>query len=87
MEYVLRPVKEPDLPEPLGLTQCHADYEQSPFLSGGKTENLKIAVFDHPARLFCEIVAHKGKLTGLYSYTFDFSIWDANEFMYLDCLF
>ncbi|MCK8495342.1 GNAT family N-acetyltransferase [Spirosoma sp. RP8] len=37
--------------------------------------------------LNCLVVEVAGKLIGFSTYTFDFSTWDAQKFIYLDCLY
>jgi GNAT superfamily N-acetyltransferase len=87
MNYVIRPVQTHELAELLQLLQEHAAYERTGFSPEGKLERLSAAIFRQPARLFCEVVAYEQKIIGFVSYTFDFSTWDAAEFLYMDCLF
>jgi GNAT superfamily N-acetyltransferase len=87
MEYQIRPVRQDDLDELLVLMQEHADYERAGFSPSGKKEKLGVALFGGPPRLHCRVVETKNGLTGYVSYTFDYSTWDAAEFMYMDCLF
>lgn len=87
INYVIRPVQKHELAELLPLLQEHAAYEQCSFSPEGKLERLSAAIFQQPAKLFCEVVAIEKKLIGFVSYTFDYSTWDAGEFMYMDCLF
>lgn len=83
----IRPVEPADLDELLIMMQEHADFERAAFNPGGKKDNLYTVLFNEPQRLHCRVVTMDEKLVGFVSYTFDFSTWDAAEFMYMDCLF
>jgi hypothetical protein len=52
----------------------------------GKAERLADALF-LSKRLHGLVVEQGSELIGYATYTFDYSTWDAAEFMYLDCLF
>jgi GNAT superfamily N-acetyltransferase len=86
-EYDIRSVKENDLEELLILIGEHADFERAPFDPSADKEKLRTALFDQPTRLNCWVVEQQAKLTGYVSFTFDFSTWDAAQFMYMDCLY
>jgi GNAT superfamily N-acetyltransferase len=85
--HIIRPVNPADLDELLEMMQEHADFEQAAFSAEGKKDKLHIALFQQPAKLHCWVVAIDEHLVGFVSYTFDYSTWDAAEFMYMDCLF
>src|SRR5260221_6575878 len=87
MEYLIRPVRQDDLDELLVLMQEHARYEKAEFSPEGKKERLMIALFGNPHKLNCQVVETERGLAGFVSYTFDYSTWDASDFMYMDCLF
>lgn len=87
MEYQIRPVQPNDLDELLVLMQEHAVYEKAGFSLNGKKEKLGVALFGKSPRLYCRVVETKNGPAGYVSYTFDYSTWDAAEFMYMDCLF
>jgi L-amino acid N-acyltransferase YncA len=85
--YTIRLVREGDLDELLLMMQEHADYEKAAFSPDGKKERLKKALFNKFPKLNCWIVEAGGRLAGFVSYTFDYSTWDAAEFVNMDCLF
>ena len=87
MEYLIKEIKKADLPRLIELCKCHADYEQVPYDAIHKFDLLKSALFSDNKRLYCFVVEYHSQLIGYYSYTFDFSTWDAKTFMYLDCLY
>jgi GNAT superfamily N-acetyltransferase len=87
MEYRIRTCEEKDLTGLLELCGKHAAYEEAAYNPEGKDELLSAALFSTLPKLFCHVVETKGQLAGYFTYTFDFSTWDACEFLYLDCLY
>ncbi len=86
-DYIIRPVNKNDLDSLLILMQEHADYEQAAFNPANKKEKLETALFGQPVKLNCWVVEQGENLNGFVSFTFDFSTWDAADFMYMDCLY
>lgn len=87
MEYLIRPCEAKDLSALVRLCQNHAEYEQATYQNAGKEELLRIALFAENPKLFCMVIESDNQLGGYFSYTFDFSTWDAQSFLYLDCLY
>ncbi|MDQ6528714.1 GNAT family N-acetyltransferase [Flavobacterium sp. LHD-85] len=87
MEYSIRNCKVSDLPKLVILCQKHAEFEKAEFSPEGKEEGLKNAIFGQNPKLFCLVVATEETIVGYASYTFDFSTWNAQTFLYMDCLF
>lgn len=87
MEYIIRECEENDLTELVELCGKHSDFEQSIYNSTGKEILLKNAIFSDSPKLFCSVIESNNKLQGYFSYTFDYSTWDAQTFLYLDCLY
>jgi GNAT superfamily N-acetyltransferase len=87
MEYLIRKIEIPDLPRFTELCENHAAYEMSNYDTHGKVDALQRAIFSESQKLHCFVVEHDSKLVGYYTYTFDFSTWDARTFMHLDCLY
>jgi GNAT superfamily N-acetyltransferase len=85
--YKIRPIQTDDIDELLVMMQEHADYEQAAFSPEGKKERLIPALFSNPPKLYCWLVEMEQGLAGFVSYTFDYSTWDAADFLYMDCLF
>lgn len=87
MEYIIRKCEPTDLNGLVDLCKKHSAYEYAEYSSLSKQDLLKGAIFaDHP-KLFCFIIESNEKLAGYFTYTFDFSTWDAKTFLYLDCLY
>lgn len=87
MQYLIRVCKENDLDKLVVLCEKHAEYEQALYNSNGKKEKLHFALFSETRQLHCLVVEVAGEIVGYATYTFDFSTWDAQRFIYLDCLF
>ncbi|WP_183579561.1 GNAT family N-acetyltransferase [Mucilaginibacter sp. X5P1] len=86
-DYLIRAVTENDLDELMLMIQEHADYELAEFTPEHKKERLRKTIFSEHAKLNCWVVEQQEKLTGYVTYTFDYSTWDAADFMYMDCLY
>ncbi|MGB4776177.1 MAG: GNAT family N-acetyltransferase [Daejeonella sp.] len=87
MEFIIRKCCESDLDRLVELCKNHADYEQAAYQAQGKKELLKEAIFSEHNRLNCFIIEVDQSVAGYFTYTFDFSTWDARQFLYLDCLY
>ncbi|MBL0736344.1 GNAT family N-acetyltransferase [Flavobacterium sp. GN10] len=87
MEYSIRNCEISDLSKLVVLCQKHAEFEKADYNPEGKKEHLKKALFDENPKLFCLVVTTEETIVGYASYTFDFSTWNAQTFLYMDCLF
>ena len=87
MEYIIRACTEKDLPRLVELCSKHSEFEQASYDPTGKADLLKIALFSDSPKLFCSVIEADENLQGYFSYTFDYSTWDAQTFLYLDCLY
>jgi ribosomal protein S18 acetylase RimI-like enzyme len=87
MDYLIRKIAQNDLPALVLMCQKHAEYEQANYEPKGKETALKKAIFGKKSCLFCYIVEINQQIVGYTTYTFDFSTWDAQTFLYLDCLY
>lgn len=87
MDYNVRDCKEDDLDKLVVLCEKHAAYEKAAYAPEGKKERLQQALFSGQRQLNCLVVEVSGHIVGYASYTFDYSTWDAQSFIYLDCLY
>ena len=87
MEYIIRKCEIYDLAALIELCHKHAEYEEASYNRTGKQELLKNAIFSDTQKLHCYVIESNGQLAGYFTYTFDFSTWDAQKFLYLDCLY
>ena len=83
MEYIIRPCEEKDIPSLVVLCKNHATYEEASYTIEGKAELLTAALFADTPKVFCFVIESEAKLVGYFTYTFDFSTWDARTFYIL----
>lgn len=87
MEYKIRDCKPTDLDVLVVLCGKHADYEKADYKTEGKKERLQTALFSENRMLYGIVAEVEDIIIGYATYTFDFSTWDAQKFIYLDCLY
>lgn len=87
MKYIIRKLKKEDLPKLVTLCQAHALYEKATYTKTNKEALLLKNIFDIKNDLQCDVVQREGSLIGYTTYIKQFSTWDANYYVYLDCLF
>ena len=87
MEYNIRPCEQGDLPVLVSLCESHAAHERASYSPDGKQEALQRAIFAGSPSLYCYVVEFRASIVGYFTFTFDFSTWDAQRFLYLDCLY
>jgi GNAT superfamily N-acetyltransferase len=87
MESTLRYAELEDLVHLIGLCADHAAYEQSPYDSSGKAERLGRFLFSDAPELFCLVVECEGAIVGYATFMKEFSTWDADYYVHMDCLF
>lgn len=87
MKYTLRRCLRDDLPPLVKLCGSHASYERAVYVKTDKVTKLAEAILGADPKLHCWVVEVDGMLAGYFSYTFDFSTWDACTFMHLDCVY
>lgn len=87
LNYLIRTCEPHDLHALVELCAAHARFEQATYTKVGKEELLRKALFQETPSLFCWVVEMEGLLAGYTTYTFDYSTWDAQRFLYLDCLY
>ena len=80
-------VSEADFCTVKRIAASHSEFEQANYDSTGKECLLKKALFSDRPKLFCSVIESSNKLQGYFTYTFDYSTWDAHAFLYLDCLY
>lgn len=83
----IRFAKEKDLPEIIGLCHQHALYEKAEFEKDGKQEKLKKHLFSDNPGLKCLVAEVNEEIVGYATYAKQFSTWDADFYIYMDCLF
>ncbi len=86
MTLEIRPLKISDLPFFVELCELHAMYEKTEYHQEGKVEMLKQQMTLN-SDLKILVAEMKGELIGYCSLIKQFSTWDAEFYLYLDCLF
>jgi len=76
-----------DLPQIIELCKEHAEYERAEYEQKNKAELLSEFIFGQNPSLKCLIVEQDNSIIGYATFMKQFSTWDADFYIYLDCLF
>ncbi|MEM1125765.1 MAG: GNAT family N-acetyltransferase [Bacteroidota bacterium] len=77
-----------DVPALIDLCEAHAHYERAPYARAGKAEGLARALFADAPKLYALVAENEsGRLIAFATYMVQYATWDAQEYLYLDCLF
>lgn len=87
IEPKIRFAHKSDLDALVNLCKLHAIFEESEYDVLGKKELLDKHMFSHNPSLFCLVVEKAYNLIGYATYMKQFSTWDADHYIYMDCLF
>lgn len=83
----IRHLKENEIDKLIILCEKHALYEKSNFKYSNQKENLLKHLFQNEPTLYCLIIEYENKLIGYATYMKQFSTWNAEFYLYMDCLF
>ena len=83
----IRFIKPTDLDELIALCKEHAEYEKSDFQAAGKKESLSKHLFAQAPTLYCLVVELDSKIIAYATFMKQFSTWDGEFYLYMDCLF
>ena len=86
-EPKVRFIEKSDLNDLIKLCELHAVFEQSEYNSKNKKQKLEKHLFSDKPTLFCLVVEHLDKIIGYATYMKQFSTWDSDFYIYMDCLF
>lgn len=86
-ETSIRLVQESDMPSLIRLCSLHAAFEKAAYTEQGKEAQLSEHLFSSNPSVHCLVAEKEGKLIGYATYMKQFSTWDANFYLYMDCLF
>ena len=84
---IIRFIKRADLKDLVRLCELHAIFEKSEYDSKHKEEKLNKYLFSNNPSLYCLVVEKEDKVIGYATYMKQFSTWDADYYLYMDCLF
>ncbi|XPV70399.1 MAG: GNAT family N-acetyltransferase [Halarcobacter sp.] len=85
-EYIIRKAKINDIESLLILFQKHAAFEKSDFILENKKEKLEKYLFNTDI-LNCLVIEINNTIIAYATYFKQFSTWDVDFYLYLDCLF
>lgn len=83
----IRFVKKSDLEDLVRLCELHAIYEESDYDKTNKKEELSKHLFSERPTLHCLIIEHMNDIIGYATYMKQFSTWDSDFYIYMDCIF
>lgn len=84
---IIRFVEPNDIEQLVALCKAHAEYEKADFEVLGKKESLSAHLFANAPTLYCLVVEIDSQLIGYATYMKQFSTWDSEYYIYMDCLF
>ncbi|MEM9869326.1 MAG: GNAT family N-acetyltransferase [Bacteroidota bacterium] len=76
-----------DIDQIVELCKRHADYERAEYDRKGKSKKLATALFSDSPPLYCLVVESDGQLLGYATYMVQYATWDAENYIYLDCIY
>ncbi|WP_025742008.1 GNAT family N-acetyltransferase [Aquimarina pacifica] len=83
----IRFAKEEDIPQLLILCKAHVIFEKANFNTENKHALFKTHLFKKENAIQCIVVEKDESLLGYATFMKQFSTWDADFYVYLDCLF
>ncbi len=83
----IRCAQKKDLPQVIALCKEHAEYEKEKYDPKNKLDLLSNSIFGQNPVLNCLVIESDNIVIGYATFTKQFSTWDANFYIYLDCLF
>lgn len=87
MNYLIRPAEPQDIAAIIELCAKHAEYEKATYSPEGKAEKLSSFIFTPNPRLFCLVAEINQSVVGYSTYMKEFSTWDADFYIHIDCLY
>ena len=86
-EAIIRFIEKSEINELVKLCELHAIFEESDYDSTNKHVELNDHLFSDRPALFCLVAELDSKIVGYATYMPQFSTWDAQFYIYMDCLF
>lgn len=87
MNYKIRKAEPRDINEIIKLCAEHAELEQAEFSPVEKAEKLAEFLFSDSPPVFCLVVESENEILGYTTFMPEFSTWEADYYIYMDCLF
>jgi len=86
-EVAIRFIDEKEIEELIILCELHAEFEKAEYNKDDKSEKLRSYLFSENPPLYCLVATRNEKIVGYATYMKQFSTWDANHYIYMDCLY
>ncbi|WP_436516828.1 N-acetyltransferase family protein [Ekhidna sp. To15] len=83
---LIRRAEERDIDQLLVLCELHAEYEKCEYDPAGKRGKLFRQLFEGND-LQCIVIEYSEELLGYATFIKQFSTWDADFYLYLDCIY
>ena len=83
----IRFAKKEDLNRIVDLCYDHATFEKAEYSKENKVNRLQNDLFAKPPKLYCLVVQSDKYLIGYATYMRQYSTWDAEGYIYMDCLY
>lgn len=87
MDYQIRKAELKDIEGIIKLCAEHAEFEKANFSPLKKAQKLADFLFSTHPPVFCLVVEKDNALLGYTTFMPEFSTWDADYYVYMDCLF
>ena len=87
IEPKIRFVEKSDLKDLVRLCKLHANFEECEYNSKDKKQKLNEHLFCERPTLYCLVVEYLDEIIGYATYMKQFSTWDSDFYIYMDCLF
>lgn len=83
----IRLAQPEDIDEIILLCETHAAYEKAEYRLTNQKENLLNDLFLEAPKLYCIVAVYDYVIVGYATYMKQYSTWDAEEYIYMDCIF
>lgn len=87
LNYSLRFATPKDIDQIIKLCQEHAQYEKTDYNLEGKSKRLELQLFNDTPNLYCIIAEGEQGILAYTTYMKEFSTWEADYYLHMDCLF
>ena len=87
MKANIRSATSNDIEEIIRLCADHAEFEQCEYSNHDKSAKLSDALLGKNPKLYCLIAENEDGIIGYATYMLQYSTWDAEEYIYMDCLY
>lgn len=87
MEYKIIQPDRKRIEDILDLCAAHAAFEKSDYQRENKASRISTDLWGKPQKLYCLVAVIDGKYVGYITWMKQYSTWDAQEYLYMDCLY